>query len=130
MGTWYEIQHSKDEPFGSNDDDCTAADYTDLDTEAGTFVVHNSYQLNLGDRTGVYGTGTVAGVADGGQIIVNFSDSTPPTEPNYFIMETDYTSYSMVYACEANEIAYLWILSREPTLAQATIDTLNASAAE
>jgi len=47
----------------------------------------------LGDRTGVYGTGTVAGVADGGQIIVDFS-GTPDTSPNYFIMATDYDTYA------------------------------------
>ena len=104
MGLWYEIQHSLESSYGTGNGQCTVADYYNLNTEAGTFVVHNSDQEDFGARTGVYGTGTVAGVADGGQIIVDFS-GTPPTEPNYFVMATDYTSYAQVYSCEAGEMA-------------------------
>ena len=49
-------------------------------------------------------------------------------EPNYLIMDTDYDSYSMVYSCFPNDTAYLWIMSRTPTMEKALLDKLNADA--
>ena len=51
-----------------------------------------------------------------------------PAEPNYFILDTDYDSYSLVYGCE--DIQYFWILSRTPTMEQDMINKLNAYAME
>ena len=45
-------------------------------------------------------------------------------------MDTDYENYSMVYACEENDMAYLWILSRTPVLDQDILDSLNKQAME
>ena len=64
-----------------------------------------------------------------GQAKVGFFGS-EPTEANYLIMDTDYDSYSMVYSCDPNSIAMYWILSRTPTMDEATIDQLNAQAAQ
>ena len=35
------------------------------------------------------------------------------TTPNYFVLDTDYTSYSIVYNCSPNDMQYLWFLTRD-----------------
>ena len=45
-------------------------------------------------------------------------------------MDTDYENYSLVYSCDPNDMAYLWILSRTPTLEQPVLDSLRAKAKE
>ena len=41
-------------------------------------------------------------------------------------MDTDYTSYSIVYMCDESYMASLWLLSRTPTM---TDDQINAAKA-
>ena len=43
--------------------------------------------------------------------------------PNFFVMDTDYVTYSMVYACEREPS--LWIMSRTRELDQDILDRLN-----
>ena len=49
-------------------------------------------------------------------------------EPNYFIMDTDYDSYAMVYACVPDAPAKLYIMSREQTMDDATFNSLLSQA--
>ena len=128
MGTWYEIQRSQGAVFQPDFINCVEAQYKDLDTETASFTVLNSSQVIPAPRTYLEGSATCSGTPNG-QCFVTFYDE-PFTGPNYKIMDTDYDTYALVYACEPDEIAYLWILSREPTLDQDIIDSLNAQAAE
>ena len=128
MGTWYEIQHSAGAPFQPDSFDCATALYSDLDPETASFTVYNSSTVGPSPRFGVTGTASCADTPNG-QCIVSFFGQVFD-EPNYLVMDTDYETYSMVYACEPNSIAFLWILSRTPTLDQATLDSLNAQAME
>ena len=128
MGTWYEIQHSMGQPFQPDSTSCTRAEYTDLDADAGTFKVYNNYQLGRLPPVGVHGTASCAGQPNG-QCIVSFFGQKFDA-PNYKIIDTDYDSYAMVYDCSENDMAYLWILSRTPTMDQTLFDSLNAQAAQ
>ena len=101
MGVWYEIQHSKWQPYGNGKQVCTVADYNSLNLDDGTFVVHNTSQENFEGRYGIFGTGKVTG---NGQVIVNFYGP-EPTEPNYLILDTDYDTYALTYFCETDDEA-------------------------
>ena len=39
-----------------------------------------------------------------------------PKDPNYLIVDTDYENYSIVYSCDPNDMQYLWILARTPSI--------------
>ena len=55
MGTWYEIYHSKGEPFQPDSWTCNTATYSDLDEDKATFKVYNSGQGRFfGPRFGVH----------------------------------------------------------------------------
>ena len=123
MGTWYEIQHSHGAIFQPDNFDCTRAEYTDLDAAAGTFKVYNNSQIGFLPPTGVHGTASCAGQPNG-QCIVSFFGQ-KFDEPNYKVVDTDYETYSIVYSCSPNDMQYLWILSRTPTMDQDLLDSLN-----
>jgi lipocalin len=59
---------------------------------------------------------------------VAFFDAPYPTDPNYVIVDTDYTSFSVVYACTKFR-QYLWYLSRAETVTQEWRDQMHAIAA-
>ena len=72
----------------------------------------------------MFGTAAVSDRGDA-SLSVKFWDRVPsPTDkPNYTVMETDYDSYTIVYSCSDQfwgyaSFDYLWILSREPTMAE------------
>ena len=50
---------------------------------------------------------------DSGHCYVAFYDA-PFTYPNYKVVDTDYVSYSIVYACDFHQ--YVWFLTREPVI--------------
>ena len=87
------------------------ADYYGLNTD-GYFTVYNTAQdAAFGPRTGITGTGYCPDAS--GQCFVTFNGAPTPTKTNYQVIETDYSSYSVVYSCSSTK-AYLWLLSREP----------------
>ena len=100
--------------------------YSDLNAEAGTFTVYNSSTVGFLPRTGLTGSATVAGQPSGWAIVSFFGQEF--TEANYKVFDTDYDSYSMVYACEPDSKAFFWILSRTPTMDQDLYDSLVAKA--
>ena len=102
--------------------------YSNLDEATAAFEVYNSSTVGFLPRTGVHGSASCANQPNG-QCIVSFFGQ-QFDEPNYLIVDTDYETYSMVYACEPNDMQYLWILSRTPTLDQGILDSLNAQAME
>ena len=122
MGTWYEIAHSKDESFQPNAWACNQATYSDLDATAGTFKVYNSSKSQWGGpRFGVHGDAKCPKTQYGeGQCFVKFFFQKYYDEPNYEIIDTDYENYSIVYSCHEDDMAFLWMLSRKPTIDSAT----------
>ena len=116
VGTWYEQYHVEDsvEPSYMQ---CETAQYTNLDAEAGTFDIYNSYQTPfLGmmlPRIGVHAKGECASDAECKAIFFG----NVPDYPNLTIVETDYENYAINYNCdtEANKV-YVWINTRQPVV--------------
>lgn len=111
MGQWFEQVHVIDQPFQKNDAVCTYALYEDFRPD-GHFVVYNTGQPALNaDRTMVVGDAYCPDTS--GHCYVEFYDA-PYVYPNYKVIETDYVSYSIVYACDVHQ--YVWFLSRDPII--------------
>ena len=120
MGNWYGQQHVAG--FNNQPDDygCVQAIYSGLDTSNGKFTVANSIQdSKFGPRTGVTGTGQCP---NSGQCKVAFYGSMPRS-PNYLIVDTDYSSYSIVYSCGWFSNS-LFLITREPVISQKLYDTM------
>ena len=127
MGNWFEIQHVKDEGFQPNSWKCNQASYTDLDAE-GNFKVYNSSQAFIGPRFGVHGQAKCPAETGPGQCFVKFFFQKFDT-PNYQIIATDYDNYSVIYACHETSKAFLWIMSRTPTLSDELLKQAQVKAA-
>ena len=123
MGTWFEMYHSKDEPFQPNSWTCNQATYSDLNATDGTFKVYNSSESQFGGpRFGVHGDAKCpAGFGDG-ECFVTFFKQPFQSTPNYQIVDTDYENYSLIYACAEDDMQYLWLMSREATLSDELYD--------
>ena len=118
MGKWYEIYHTQNQPFQSDNWKCVTADYTDLQDD-GSFKVYNSSVARFWlPRFGIHGDGKCPADEEDGECYVKFFSpiSKWPAEPNYHILDTDYDNYTIVYSCNEDDMAYLWILARTPTI--------------
>ena len=124
MGLWYDIQHSSDVFFQPPYFDCTTAKYYNLDADAGTFTVYNSVTVGRLPRFGIKIPSSVAGLPSG------YIDVGQGGSANYYVLDTDYETYTLVYSCNSMQTPMLWILARTPTLDQDLIDRLNAEAAQ
>ncbi|OQV11848.1 putative Apolipoprotein D [Hypsibius exemplaris] len=124
VGNWFEIQ-SYPSVFQAQLK-CTQAVYTAQ--SFGIIGVRNS-GTSLVDNTVVEITGVAYipdPVAEPAKLVVIF----PPmnTKGGYWVMDTDYTNYSVVYSCtnisENLKIEFAWVLSRTTTLSDATNQTV------
>ncbi|KAM8849312.1 apolipoprotein D-like [Spinachia spinachia] len=120
LGKWYEIEKVPN-PFQKGQ--CSAALYSLK--SPGVIEVLNSGLLGDGNITSVVGTATVKNPSEPAKLEVSFSQDSPPGP--YWVLSTDYEGHSLVYGCRDNgpvsrELA--WILSREPTLPEDTLQEL------
>ena len=127
MGLWYEQFHVKDEYFQKNSWTCNTAVYSDLSAE-GDFNVSNTGETAsqaLNKRFGVSGAGSCPDPTVAACYVAFFGHGTD--YPNYNVIDTDYTSYSVVYTCDAGK-AFLWLMAREPNAEQELLDSMWATA--
>jgi lipocalin len=118
MGTWFEQQHVKNQAFQDDSTVCVTAQYEDL-TADGHFKVRNEYQeADFGPRQGITGKGYCP--TPDGVCFVNFF--VEPLKSNYRVVDTDYKTYSVVYACGIKQ--YLWLLTREPVVSDETYNMM------
>jgi len=122
-GRWYE--HSKNPTIFEKGGTCNIANYEDLTGSDGKVVIGVLNQRIDGSNGWVNARGNATlGEPDNtnkpGKLIVNFYDPKSirvATTTNYNILDTDYTSYTIVYACSSRNAGkkseFLWILTRQ-----------------
>jgi len=115
LGVWYQLS-ALPFAFTKTSDRCVLANYTSLPD--GNIGVNNT---GISESTGVrYGAVGEASLIDGdtnGELDVQFFLKPSSTgSPNYFILDTDYEEYSLVWSCRSLYFAHvpqLWILNRQ-----------------
>ncbi|XP_029971025.1 apolipoprotein D-like [Salarias fasciatus] len=122
LGKWYGIQKL---PTTFQKGQCSTAVYTLK--SPGVIGVLNSELRDDGTISSTEGTATVKDPAEPAKLEVSFSKDSPPGP--YWVLSTDYQGHTLVYSCREvglfhRELA--WIMSREPTLPEATVQELRS----
>lgn len=104
MGKWYEIE--KYEQYFQLGGNCVTAEYT-LNTTSSEVIVLNSLTY-LQDNSSEIVTNSLQGIAVAsfptvipleGKFNVSFFNQ-PTNRSNYWVLDTDYVNYSIVWSCE------------------------------
>ncbi|KAF7668420.1 hypothetical protein LDENG_00014540 [Lucifuga dentata] len=121
FGKWYEIQKL---PNFFQKGECATATYSL--TSSGVVGVLNKKLLD-GELNAITGSAKVKDPAEPAKLEVSFFESSPPGP--YWVLSTDYEGHSLVYGCSDFGLfhsEFTWILSREPTLPEETMEELHA----
>ncbi|KAM8823686.1 gamma-glutamyl hydrolase-like [Spinachia spinachia] len=120
MGTWYEIEKL---PAVFERGTCNRATYSLLDD--GTVKVRNAELLSNGKRSAIEGVAKVKNPSQPAILGVSFFRGVP--DAPYWVLSTDYHSYSLVYSCTNYflfHVDYAWILARTRALTDDVIGLL------
>ncbi|GBP17935.1 Apolipoprotein D [Eumeta japonica] len=125
QGLWRSIESYASEFEGGA---CNEAIYT-----LGVDGVVNVFNTQVVDQTldTISGTAVLDGDDGSARLIVSFpiGDTNETTQSNYWILDTDYDSYSLVYSCanlpDGNRRVYSWKLSRERELSVESTQAIN-----
>ncbi|XP_031416252.1 apolipoprotein D-like [Clupea harengus] len=121
MGRWYGIEKL---PAVFQTGKCSQATYT-LQSDGQIKVLNQGLQSD-GEISNTKGTASVADLSDPAKLKVIFSENPRPRP--YWVLATDYDSYSLVYACtkvdEQSYVEFAWIMSRSRSLPADTITEL------
>jgi apolipoprotein D and lipocalin family protein len=127
LGTWYEIQRYPD--YFQGEGECVKAEYS-LKDDGTVKVLNSMLVLPNTERESVEGLAVVSfpeAVPLEGKLNVTFGGA--PAFSNYWVLDTDYTNYSVVWTCidGANllKAEESWILSRRPYLDGVYKDKVN-----
>ncbi|KAM9350198.1 apolipoprotein D-like [Symphorus nematophorus] len=121
VGKWYEIQKL---PTAFQKGECGTATYSTK--SPGVLRVFNRELLDDGTINSIIGQAKPKDPAEPAKLLVSFDDIPSPPGP-YWVLSTDYDGHSLVYGCTDFGLFRMelsWILSREPTLSQETIEQL------
>ncbi|XP_037785848.1 apolipoprotein D-like [Penaeus monodon] len=112
LGRWYEIQKF-DNPFQLGME-CVTADYTPIDSSS--INVYNNGVDSDGSFIGIVGNASLIDPNFPAEFELNFSGR---PAGRYNVLETDYVTFSAVYACTQLDIfkqEFAWVLARTPQL--------------
>ncbi|KAE8290724.1 Apolipoprotein D [Larimichthys crocea] len=122
IGKWYEIQKL---PTAFQKGECGTATYSAK--SPGVIGVFNQELLDDGTVNGIVGSAKVKNPAEPAKLEVSFFEDSPPGP--YWVLSTDYEGHSLVYGCTdfgLFRMEFAWILSREPTLPEETVEELHS----
>ncbi|XP_063768491.1 gamma-glutamyl hydrolase-like isoform X2 [Eleginops maclovinus] len=122
MGTWYEIEKL---PALFERGKCNQASYSLLSD--GTVRVHNAELLSNGKINSIEGVAKVKNSTQPAILDVSFFKGVPDSP--YWVLSTDYQSYSLVYSCAdyygTFHIDFAWILARTRLLNKEVLSQLH-----
>ncbi|KAK9869283.1 hypothetical protein WA026_003036 [Henosepilachna vigintioctopunctata] len=116
LGKWYEqaTYPNKFELPGK----CYDAEYTML-KNATVKVVNSQIVKESGKKTFIEGTARFAGKSTEGKLIVTFHIKGVTRDSPYWVLDTDYDSYAVVWSCsemkikeELTSLRFVWLLTR------------------
>ncbi|XP_059490320.1 apolipoprotein D-like [Neocloeon triangulifer] len=112
LGRWYEYQRYF--TFFQPDGKCVSATYTNIN---GTFFEIRNYLVNANTSEVeiILGYGYQSSDTDEGTLLINFP-TTGQEDGDYWILGTDYSSYSVVWSCSnvgGQSLQLAWLLTRE-----------------
>lgn len=119
LGTWYEIarlDHSFERGM-----EAISATYS-MKKDGGVKVLNKGYKSKEKKWSEAEGKAYFVQTPDKGFLKVSFFG---PFYGSYIVMDTDYTTYTMI---SGPDLSYFWILSRAPTLNTKIMDRLLAKA--
>ncbi|XP_062413879.1 apolipoprotein D-like [Pungitius pungitius] len=119
LGKWYGIKKVQN---SFQKGECSTALYSLK--SPGVIGVLNSGLLEDGTIRSAVATAQVTNSSEPAKLEVTFSQAS--SSAPYWVLSTDYEGYSLVYSCSDIKSGreYAWILSREPTLPQETVEKL------
>ncbi|XP_062377329.1 apolipoprotein D-like [Sardina pilchardus] len=121
LGRWYEIARL---PAVFEKGKCNQATYSLL--KEGVVKVVNAELLKNGEINSIEGQATVTNSTQPAKLDVTFFKGI--ADAPYWVISTDYTSYSVVYSCRnvfgLLYVDFAWILARSRTLPDSTVSQL------
>ncbi|XP_073347963.1 apolipoprotein D-like [Pagrus major] len=122
VGKWYEIMKL---PTAFQKGECGTATYSPK--SPGVIGVLNRELLDDGTINSIVGSAKAKNPAEPAKLEVSFDDIPSPPGP-YWVLSSDYEGHSLVYGCTdfgLFRMEFSWILSREPTLNEETVEMLH-----
>lgn len=138
LGTWYEYERFGNwfqilVECGRAEYGVNAADQSISVLNAGTrrFRVFGN-PITIGPVS-IVGKATTPDPTKPAELTVSFSEFQPTSDtPNYFVVETDYKNYAVVFSCDTLpgnllNLQFAWILTRERGVAPADLAAIKAN---
>ncbi|XP_005181381.2 apolipoprotein D-like [Musca domestica] len=122
LGLWYE--YAKYPVYFEADGVCITAEYS-LSADGNVGVKNSQVNGTTGQPENILGT---ASVVSNAKLLVKFPVSPAlSVSSNYWVLDTDYSSYSVVYSCQelpnAQSSTIVWILTRQRLPSEHTVHT-------
>ncbi|XP_020283416.1 apolipoprotein D-like isoform X2 [Pseudomyrmex gracilis] len=115
LGKWYEVERyfAWFEFAGK----CVTASYSVNEDDGSVKIINKQISSFSGITSSIEGVARLLGKSDDPKLSVSFPSLPVPVEAPYWILDTDYKSYAVVWSC-ANlgvlNVRNVWILTREP----------------